>query len=57
MTKSSQKVSKLYTFLNLHTVKCKENIYLEHININHQPVATQLMFDIRHQPELYLVDF
>ena len=50
MTKSSQKSVKIvYLFWNLHTLKCKENIYLEDMNINHEPVATGLMFDINHQ--------
>ena len=50
MTKSSQKsVKNVYHFCNLHTMKCKENIYLEYMNINHEPLATQLMIDIKHQ--------
>ena len=63
MTKSSQKSVKIvYLFWNLHTLKCKENIYLEDMNINHEPVATGLMFDIwltfdiKHQPGTVLVD-
>ena len=65
MTKSSQKsVNIVYIFWNLHTLKCKENIYLEYMNINHEPVATQLnepvatplMIDIKHQPDRVLVD-
>ena len=43
-------------FLNLHTLKCKENIYLEYMNINHEPVAIRLMIDIKHQPDRVLVD-
>ena len=54
MTKSSQKVSKLYTIFENYTLKCKENVYLEYM-INHQPAATWLMIDIK-QPELYLFD-
>ena len=57
MTKSSQKSVKIvYVFLNLHTLKCKENLYLEYMKINHEPVATRLMIDMKHQPNLYLVD-
>ena len=70
MTKSSQKNVKIvYLFWNLHTLKCKENIYLEYMNINHEPVATRLMIDIKHQqiefwwmfdikcqPEVHLAD-
>ena len=71
MTKSSQKSVKIvYLFWNLHTLKCKENIYLEYMNINHEPVASRLMidikninqiefwltFDIKHQPDAVLVD-
>ena len=57
MTKSSQKSVKIvHLFWNLHTLKCKENIYLEYMNINHEPVATQLMIDIKHQPDRVLVD-
>ena len=57
MTKSSQKSVKIeYIFCNLHTLKCKENIYLEYMNINHEPVATRLMIDIKHQPDAVLVD-
>ena len=37
-------------------MKCKENIYLEYMNINHEPVATRLMIDIKHQPDRVLVD-
>ena len=59
MTKSSQKSVKIvYLFWNLYTLKCKENIYmyLEYMNINHEPVASQLMIDIKHQPDAVLVD-
>ena len=57
MTKSSQKkCQNLYLFWNLHTLKCKENIYLEYMNINYEPVATRLMIDIKHQPDRVLVD-
>ena len=57
MTKSSQKSVKiLYVFLNLQTLKCKENLYLAYMNINHEPVATRLMIDIKHQPDRVLVD-
>ena len=57
MTKSSQKIVKIvYLFWNLHTLKCKENIYLEYMNINHEPVASQLMSDIKYQPDAVLVD-
>ena len=57
MTKSSKKMVKIvYFFWNLHTLKCKENIYLEYMNINHEPVATRLMIDIKHQPDRVLVD-
>ena len=57
MTKSSKKSVKIvYVFLNLHTLKCKENIYLEYMNINHEPVATRLMIDIKYQPDTVLVD-
>ena len=33
-----------------------ENIYLEYMNINHEPVATRLMIDIKQQPDRVLVD-
>ena len=57
MTKSSQKSVKIvYVFWNLHTLKCKENTYLEYMNINHEPVATCLMIDIKYQPDRVLVD-
>ena len=57
MTKSSQKSVKIvYLFWNLHTLKCKENIYLEYMNINHETVATRLMIDIKNQPDRVLVD-
>ena len=57
MTKSSQKSVKIvYVFLHLHTLKCKENTYLEYMNINYEPVATRLMTDIKHQPDTVLVD-
>ena len=57
MTKSSQESVKIvYLFCNLHTLKCKENTYLEYMNINHEPVASRLMIDIKHQPDTVLVD-
>ena len=61
MTKSSQKIVKIvYLFWNLHVhiLKCKENIYmyLEYMNINHEPVASRLMIDIKHQQDRVLVD-
>ena len=57
MTKSSQKSVKIvYLFWDLHTLKCKENTYLEYMNINHEPVATRLMTDIKHQSDRVLVD-
>ena len=57
MTKSSQKsVRIVYLFWNLHTLKCKENIYLEYMNVNHEPLATRLMTDIKNQPDRVLVD-
>ena len=57
MTKSSKKIVKIvYLFWNLPTLKCKENIYLEYMNINHEPVASRLMIDIKHQPDRVLVD-
>ena len=57
MTKSSEKNVKIvYLFWNLYTLKCKENIYLEFMNINHEPVATRLMTDIKHQQDAVLVD-
>ena len=57
MTKSSQKSVKIvYLFWDLHTLKCKENTYLEYMNINREPVATRLMIDIKHQPDRVLVD-
>ena len=56
MTKSSQKSVKIvYVFWNLYTLKCKENTYLEYMNINHEPVATRLMIDIKHQPDRVVV--
>ena len=56
MTKSSQSVKIVYLFWTLHTLKCKENIYQEYMNINHEPVASRLMIDIKHQPDAVLVD-
>ena len=57
MTKSSQKSVKIvYLFGDLHTLKCKENTYLEYMNSNREPVATRLMIDIKHQPDRVLVD-
>ena len=57
MTKSSQKkCQNCILFWNLHTLKGKENIYLEYMNINHEPGATRLMIDIRHQPGRVLVE-
>ena len=57
MTSPVKKSIKIvYVFLNLHTLKYKENTYLEHMNINHEPVATRLMIDIKHQPDRVLVD-
>ena len=57
MTKSSQKKCQdCLVFWNLHTLKCKENLYLEYMNINHEAVATRLMIDIKHQPDTVLVD-
>ena len=57
MTKSSQKkCQNCICFWNLHTLKCKENTYLEYMNINHEPVATRLMIDIKYQPDRVLVD-
>ena len=57
MTKSSQKSVKIENvFWNLHTLKCKENLYLDYMNINHEPVATCLMIDIKHQPDRVPVD-
>ena len=57
MTKSSQKkCQNCIFFWNLDTLKCKENTFLEYMNMNHEPVATRLMIDIKHQPKLYLVD-
>ena len=34
----------------------KTPLYLEYMNINHEPVATRLMIDIKHQPDRVLVD-
>ena len=57
MTESSQKIVKIvYLFWNLHNLKCKENLHLEYMTINHEPVATRLMIDIKHQPDAVLVD-
>ena len=57
MTKCSQKNVKIvYPFWNLNTLKCKENIYLEYMNINRQPAATWLIIDIKNQPDTVLVD-
>ena len=55
MTKSSQ-CQNCIPFWNLHTLKCKEIIYLEYMNVSHEPVATGLMIDIKHQPDAVLVD-
>ena len=57
MTKSSQKkYQNCIRLSNLHTLKCKENLYIEYMNINHEPVASRLMIDIKHQPGRVLVD-
>ena len=51
MTKFCQKSVKIvYLFWNLHALKCKDNIYVQHMNINREPVA------IKRQPEIYPVD-
>ena len=50
MTKSRQKSVKIVY------LKCKENIYLEYMNINRQPAATWLMIGIKHQPDRAQVD-
>ena len=57
MTRSSQKSVKIVClFWNLHTLKCKENISLEYMNINHETVACRLMTDIKQQPDRVVVD-
>ena len=57
MTKSCQKkCQNCIPFWNLHTLICKENIYLEYMNINHETVASRLFIDIKHQPDRVLVD-
>ena len=57
MTKCSQKSVKIvYPFWNLHNLKCKENIYLEYMNINRQPAATWFIIDIKHQPDTVPVE-
>ena len=57
MTKSSQKnFQNCIPFLESTYLKWKENIYLEYMNINHEPVATRLLIDIKHQPDRVLVD-
>ena len=52
----SKNCQNLYLFWNFHTQKCKENVYLEYMNINRQLSATQLMIDIKHPPDTVLVD-
>ena len=49
-------VKTLYLFRNLHTLKCKENIYLDYMNINRQPAVMRLMIDIKHQPDTVLIE-
>ena len=44
-TKSSEKG----TLFNLQTLKCKENTYLQYMNMNRQPAANRMTFDINHQ--------
>ena len=46
----------VYVFWNLQTLKRKENTYLEYMNINHEPVATWLMIDIKYHPDRVQVD-
>ena len=59
MTKSSQKkCQKSIRFLEstYPEMQRKPTVYLENMNINHEPVATRLMIDIKHQPDRFLVD-
>ena len=57
MTKSSQKKSQnCILFLESTYLEMQRNIYLEYLNINHEPVATRLMIDIKHQPDTVLAD-
>ena len=57
MTKSIKKICQnCMPFLESSYPECKENIYLEYLNINHEPVATCLRTDIKHQPDRVLVD-
>ena len=57
MTKSSQKkCQNCIPFLESTYPEMQENIYIENMNINHEPVATRLMIDIKHQPDRVLVD-
>ena len=53
---ASQKRVKIVYLLESTYLKSKENIYLKYMNINHQPAATRLMSDIKHQPNRVLVD-
>ena len=49
MTKSSQKkCQNCIRFLESTYPEMQENTYLEYMNINHEPVATRLMIDIKH---------
>ena len=57
MTKSSQeKCQNCIPFLESPYTEMQRNIYLEYMNINHEPEATRLMIDIKHQPCRVLVD-
>ena len=70
MTKSSQKKCQncIRFFESTYPeMQRKPTVYLENMNINHEPVATRLIsninqiefwltFDIKHQPDRVLVD-
>ena len=61
MTKSSQKkCQNCIRFLESTYPEMQRKhilrVYLEYMNINHEPVATRLMIDIKYQPDGVLVD-
>ena len=58
MTKSSQKkCQNCIRFLeSTYNEMQRKHIYLEYMSIKHEPVATGLMIDIKHQPDRVLVD-
>ena len=52
MTKSSRKkCQNCIRFFESTYPEMQTNLYIEYVNINHEPVATRMMIDIKHQPD------